>query len=166
MQFRYATWFDLLLLLFGAIAAIAHGAALPLLMFYFGDLVNTFISESITAQLIPVLQPMVPNDTVIDCSTLFNNTLTITDIIQMNFTEGMCLIGSDFINEINIQIFAFVGIGVGTFIAAYVQITFVQTAAERQIYKIRLKYYQSVLRQDIAWFDANPTGEIATRLSE
>ena len=43
---------------------------------------------------------------------------------------------------------------------------FYQTACERQLYKIRLNYYRAILRQDIGWFDGNPSGELASRLSE
>ena len=118
------------------------------------------------------------NLTYINCSSTFdlgNATfpglnvsapVTITDIIQVNFTQGMCLLDADFIREINSLTYAFLGIGAVVFVVAYIQISFFQTAAERQIYRIRLRYYQAVLRQDIAWFDANPTGEVATRLSE
>ena len=54
----------------------------------------------------------------------------------------------------------------GVFLASYIQVFFYQTACERQLYKIRLYYYRAILRQDIGWFDSNPSGELASRLSE
>ena len=165
-------------MLFGAIAAVAHGAALPLLLLFFGDLTNIFFSQSATIAIIDLLERVVDNTTSINCSSTFDlsnvpipgfnftTPVTITDIIQVNFTQGMCLLNDGFIGEINRQTYAFLGIGAAVFLVAYIQISFFQTAAERQIYKIRLKYYRAVIRQNIAWFDANPTGEVATRLSE
>ena len=41
-----------------------------------------------------------------------------------------------------------------------------QLAAERQVYKIRLLFYQAILRQNIGWFDSNPSGELSSRLTE
>ena len=179
MQFRYATSFDYILILLGTIAAIAHGTALPLLLLYFGDLTNIFISQSATLAAIDFLKQFMPNLTDVNCNSTFNasvppltlfnfsdTAVTITDIVQLNFTQGMCLLNADFIREIDKQTFAFLGIGAAVLILAYIQISFFQTSAERQVYKIRLRYYRAVLRQDIAWFDVNPTGEVSTRLSE
>ena len=143
---------------------MAHGAALPLMLLFFGDLTDVFINQAVTVFYIDLV-----NMTGIDCNStfLFNETLTtITELIQLNSPQGTCLLEDEFIREINTQTYAFVGIGVSVFILAYIQISFVQAAAERQVYKIRLEYYRAVLRQNIAWFDDNPTGEVATRLSE
>ena len=143
---------------------MAHGAALPLLLLFFGDLTDVFINQAVTVFYIDLV-----NITGVDCSStfLFNGfNTTITELIRLNSSTGTCLFEDDFIREINNQTYAFVGIGAAVFILAYIQISFVQAAAERQVYKIRLKYYRAVLRQNIAWFDDNPTGEVATRLSE
>ena len=157
-------------MLIGAIAAIAHGASFPLLWLFLGQFVDIFLSQAITVSVINGVE-MAANLTNVDCSTLVefdNNTmLTITQIIQTNFTTRYsCLLGNEFLAEVNIIVYEFIGVGLAALIVAYIQISFIQTAAERQVYKIRLRYYQAVLRQDIAWFDANPTGEVATRLSE
>lgn len=154
-------------MLLGAIAAIASGAAFPLLWLFLGSFIDVFIAQTITTTIFNELEMVMPNLTDIGCSTPieFNNlTVTIGDVIRQN--GSMCLFGSDFINEVNNITYAFIGVGFAALIVAYVQIAFIQTAAERQVYKIRLRYYRAVMRQDIAWFDANPTGEVATRLSE
>ena len=57
-------------------------------------------------------------------------------------------------------------ITVATFITAFFQISTMQLACERQVHKIRLAYYRSVLHQDIGWFDLNPSGELTSRLNE
>ena len=172
LQFRYATWFDLLLMLIGTIAAMAHGAALPLLLLFFGDLTNVFFSQAATIEISESLREVAEmNGTTLDinCTAnymIMNFTGTITEIIQLMNPQARCLLGGEFLEAINLQMYAFLGIGASVLLLAYIQISFMQTAAERQVYKIRLKYYHAVLRQNIAWFDANPTGEISTRLSE
>ena len=57
-------------------------------------------------------------------------------------------------------------ITVATFITAFFQISTMQLACERQVYKIRLAYYRAVLHQDIGWFDLNASGELTSRLNE
>ena len=63
-------------------------------------------------------------------------------------------------------IYLFLIITVGVFVFAYIQISSIQLACERQIHKIRLLYYSSVLKQEIGWFDLNPSGELSSRLNE
>ena len=148
-------------MLLGAIAAIAHGAVFPLLWLFLGNFVDVFIAQTATSTVYSRL-----NLTNASCSTPIDdfNNLTVGNLIRQN--GSTCISGDDFINEVNNITFAFIGVGIAALIVAYVQIAFIQTAAERQVYKIRLRYYRAVLRQDIAWFDVNPTGEVATRLSE
>ncbi|XP_071946246.1 ATP-dependent translocase ABCB1-like [Antedon mediterranea] len=39
-------------------------------------------------------------------------------------------------------------------------------ACQRQVNKIRKAFFKAILRQDIGWFDAHPSGELNTRLSD
>lgn len=64
------------------------------------------------------------------------------------------------------ELYIYVMISVATFVLAFLQISTMQLACERQIYKIRLAYYRAVLRQDIGWFDLNASGELTSRLNE
>ena len=173
-QFRYSTWFDRFLILLGTLAAMAHGACLPLLWLFFGSLTNTFISQSISVEFVSnysLLNLTIDCDSVIDFppvnSTL--NNVTITDVLQQGIGfsgEVKCLTGEDFILAINMDVLTFVFFGIAVFLVALSHISLFQMTAERQVYRIRKEYYRAILRQDIAWFDANPCGELANRLSE
>ena len=55
---------------------------------------------------------------------------------------------------------------IGTWIAGYLQCTFWSMSAIRQTHKIRLKYFQALLRQNIGWFDATMSSGLTTRMSE
>ncbi|XP_043365314.1 ATP-dependent translocase ABCB1-like isoform X2 [Dermochelys coriacea] len=56
------------------------------------------------------------------------------------------------------------GIGFGVLFAAYMQIACWTLAAGRQIKRIRYKFFHSIMRQEIGWFDMNDVGELNTRL--
>ena len=149
---------------------MANGASFPLLWLFLGSFVNTFSSQTVTTRFFRNISTEL-SLTNISCSTvLFGPTMNMTTVADFisTTTSGAfsCVTNDEFLISVNNIALAFVGIGLAAFLVAYIQISFMQTAAERQVYKIRLKYYRAVLRQNIAWFDANPTGEITTRLSE
>ena len=57
-------------------------------------------------------------------------------------------------------------IGFGVLVASYLQVTFWNLSAKRQARRIRLLFFRAALRQNIGWFDVNPSGELSTRLAE
>eukprot|EP00794_Sanderia_malayensis_P017701 gene17701-19469_t len=57
-------------------------------------------------------------------------------------------------------------IGVGTFVCAYIQTAFWSLAAMRQCHRIRVNCFQSIIRQEIGWFDVIDSGELSTRLTD
>ena len=81
-------------------------------------------------------------------------------------TDETFINGSGGVDGILWTIYLFLIVTVGVFIVAYFQISFMQAACERQVQKMRLLYYRSVLRQEIGWFDLNPSGEVSSRLNE
>ena len=58
------------------------------------------------------------------------------------------------------------GIGAIVLVVAYIQVACWQNASYNQSMKIRINLFQSILRQDIGWFDTHESGELNTRLSE
>lgn len=92
---------------------------------------------------------------------------TLEEVLKDSVSaQTTCLDNALFINEVNSQIYIFLGVAFGALLFAIAEVWFFQTAAERQVHRIRLRYYRAILRQDIAWFDTNPTGEVASRLSK
>ena len=153
---------------------MAHGACLPLLWLFFGSLTNTFIQQSASVNISTTYEQLF--NTSIDCNSVFDFPVmdvtvpnaTITGILRsFNFSDDVeCLLESNFLSAIDRDILTFVYFGIAVFLVAMSHISFFQMTAERQVYKIRLAYYRAILRQDIAWFDVNPSGELANRLSE
>ncbi|KAJ1961471.1 hypothetical protein IWQ62_003855, partial [Dispira parvispora] len=53
----------------------------------------------------------------------------------------------------------------GTFVAGMIQIFCWSYSAERQCRRIRERYYESILRQEMAWHDSSSTGDLTARIS-
>lgn len=160
-----------------------HGSAFPVVMLIFGQLTDSFIDQAITLELVQnntdivtgcLEQLLGPNvtgpSTRVDCDARFvsgNMSATLNDIIPGCFGEGrMCLDNSAFTDLIVTQCYIYAGIATAVFIISGLQSFLFQYVAERQIHQIRQKFYRAILRQDIGWFDANPSGELSSRLSE
>lgn len=174
---------------FGAVTGILHGGALPAFVEVFGEFLNIFIRQDVTysQSILDIVNGSV------DCSRVDPFNMDVVNTTQnLTFTaSGMtvvcsymvsvgsdirdlvaqcvqleCLDNDQFIQEVNVFVYAFLGIAVGVFTLAYFEISLFQTAAERQVKKIRLEFYQAIMRQEIGWFDANPSGELVSRISE
>ncbi len=92
---------------------------------------------------------------------------TLTGMLQFYFGFGaQCLDNALFTENMNKVIFGFAAIVLMAILLGSIQVSLFQTACERQIQTMRLKYYQSVLSQDIGWFDTNPGGEVCRCLFE
>ena len=156
----------------GSIAAILHGAALPALLFIFGIVLTAFTNQLISQLFIGLtggtLNCSASNLLPLpDCTLNITPATTYAEILQGCISsQTECLTNDDFLQIINTQVYIFLGIAGVVFIAATLQITLYQLAAERQVYKIRLLFYQAILRQNIGWFDSNPSVDIASRLTE
>ena len=93
--------------------------------------------------------------------------LNFDEVLALGVTElAICIDNTTFIRQVLIFVYIFIAIGVGVLLLGHVQVMTFQLACERQVFKIQRSYYRAILRQDISWFDDNPTGELASRLSE
>ncbi|XP_046365587.2 ATP-dependent translocase ABCB1-like [Haliotis rufescens] len=60
----------------------------------------------------------------------------------------------------------FVVLGVVALVTSYLGVAMWSWTSERQIHKVRVHFYRSVMKQDIPWFDIHKSGELSTRFSE
>ena len=162
-------------MLAGLVAACISGAAFPIAMNVFGDITNLFINHQFSRDVVNSILPPCPlNPTisilnvtggVVDCNTNYILPGCTFNLSQFISGQVMCLNNEDFISEINLQVYAFMGIAAGSFLFSWIHAWFFQMAAERQTHRIRLLYYRSVLKQNIGWFEENSSGEVSNRLS-
>ncbi|XP_010585594.1 ATP-dependent translocase ABCB1 [Loxodonta africana] len=137
-MFRYSNWLDKLYMLLGTLAAIIHGAALPLMMLVFGDMTDSFANLG-----------------------SLGSTANLSH--TANFSgENMF----DLEKEMTTYAYYYTGIGAGVLVAAYIQVSFWCLAAGRQIYKIRKQFFHAVMRQEVGWFDVHDAGELNNRLTD
>ncbi|XP_062035527.1 ATP-dependent translocase ABCB1 isoform X1 [Lepus europaeus] len=139
-MFRYSNWLDKLYMVLGTLAAIIHGAALPLMMLVFGDMTDSFSNAG----------NMIPANI---------SNLTISNISTSEIYERLE-------QEMTTYAYYYSGIGAGVLVAAYIQVSFWCLAAGRQIFRIRKQFFHSIMRQEIGWFDVHDVGELNTRLTD
>lgn len=64
------------------------------------------------------------------------------------------------------MMYLFGGLSLTVFVLGFIQVCTIKMAGERQIYKLRLVSFRSVLRQDIGWYDVTDPGELSSILNE
>ena len=88
------------------------------------------------------------------------------NLIQKFISHGINPNGFDIFKEMKVFALYYVFIAAGMLVCAFFQGAFWSLTAVRQIHKIRKKFFLSVLKQDIGWFDINESGSLSSRLSE
>ncbi|EGO23855.1 hypothetical protein SERLADRAFT_450147 [Serpula lacrymans var. lacrymans S7.9] len=144
--FRYSTRTELAMNAIGLVCAAAAGAAQPLMSLLFGRLTEDFVSFA--------------TDTI-----NFNNATASgnqTQIIQAQ--QILDVEGASFRRNAAADASYLVYIGVGMFICTYVYMYVWVYTGEVNAKRIRERYLQAILRQDIAFFDTVGAGEVATRI--
>jgi len=158
-------------ILFGTITAIAHGVMLPLQLVVFGRVTDSFSNQYLSRQIASEINSN-PNNITVSV-----NNLNCTELnIICNTTEretcgffvdnSLCTTSDDLIDEINIFVIYFCANALAAFICGWLHISLYQYACERQLNIIRKKFFRSILRQEVGWFDVNSVGELNTRLNE
>ena len=84
-----------------------------------------------------------------------------TEVLQGIFGDA-----DDFMDTMFGYTLFYIYFGLGTWICAWIQTTFLMAQASNQINVIRRKFFESILRQDIGFFDTNSAGELNTRLAD
>lgn len=168
-------------MLIGTLAAFLHGSAFPVAMVIFGDITDAFIDHARTITLYPLIQcsaeGTVSNLTMIssaptNCSDLYAlSTQNLTCLSYENVLESLvgqmvrCLPNDSFISVMNNLVYIFLGIAVLAFLFGVIQMWCFKVPSERQIHKLRLTLYGSIVRKDMGWFDVSDSGTISSHLT-
>ncbi|KZT11907.1 P-loop containing nucleoside triphosphate hydrolase protein [Laetiporus sulphureus 93-53] len=137
-MFRFATRREISMNIVGLVAAAAAGAAQPLMSLLFGNLTEAFVTFGTTAA-----EAKSGNSTA---------------------TDELPAAASHFRHTAANDASYLVYIGVGMFVCTYIYMTAWVYTGEVNAKRIRERYLQAVLRQDIAFFDNVGAGEVATRI--
>ncbi|KAG9148857.1 hypothetical protein Leryth_020822 [Lithospermum erythrorhizon] len=128
--FRYADWFDILLMVLGTIGAIGDG--------------------------------MSTNCILVFASRLFNILGYGANNQQHNIANG------NFMDEIEKCSLYFVYLGMAVMVMAFLEGYCWSKTSERQVLKIRYKYLEAILRQEVGFFDSQEgtTSEVTNSISK
>ena len=148
----------------GLITAILHGTLLPLLMIVFGETADAFSNEFITRDIARAVGMSVDN---VNCTDLYIICST-SEMERCGFfvESSLCATKDDLIEDINILVIYYCTLGVLAFVCGWLHVSLFQYACEQQLNIIRRRFFHSVLRQEIGWFDVNSVGELNSRLNE
>ena len=151
-------------MLVGVATAIVHGVGLPLLMVVFGETTDVFSNEFLTRDIARSV-----NESVDDLNCTHLNMICSTterDTCGFFVEDDLCTTSDDLVEEINRLVIFYCALGVTVFISGWLHISLFQYACERQLHVIRKKFFHSILRQEIGWFDMNSVGELNSRINE
>ncbi|KAI9224072.1 multidrug resistance protein 3 [Blastocladiella britannica] len=133
--FRYADGKDKVLMAFGLLSAIIFGTGLPMMTIVFGQITDSFTTYAKAVILTP------PGGIVDPAAK------------------------QDLEDKIVLSVIYFIVIGSVAFLCAYAAQALFMVAGENQAKRIRQKYIKSVLRAEIAYYDAVSPGDVTTRLT-
>ena len=139
--FRFATPFEVFIMIIGLILSSASGAAQPLMTLIFGRLTNTFNIYSVLVMQIQQEGGSTP--------------------------EALAALAdakADLKTEVGKDALYMMAIGLGMFVCIYIYMLIWNYTSETQSRRLRESYLRAVLRQDIAYFDELGAGEVATRI--
>ncbi|KAK8735748.1 hypothetical protein OTU49_005300 [Cherax quadricarinatus] len=156
--FRYSNLLEKWLMAAGVLAALIAGLCMPAMFILFGDVTNAFVYNDLLSSI-----DNTTNITLYIGDIPENVTLDVDEIIEM-IKEKYGI--KDFFEEV-------VRFGVGTIVIGaiqmvmgYIFVTAMNYAAEGQVYRLRGMFLQSILKQEIGWFDTHQTNDFASRVTE
>ncbi|KAK4057478.1 hypothetical protein OIO90_001547 [Microbotryomycetes sp. JL221] len=137
LLYRYATKYELALNAIGLLCAIAAGTTQPLLTVVFAGLTNSF------------------NE--------FGRAVGALDGTPA-MTEAFEQAKANLKSEVSTNVLYLVYIGIGMLVTTYIYMGAFVYTGELSTRRIRERYLEAVLRQNVAWFDKTGTGEITNRI--
>uniref|UniRef100_A0AC35FBA3 p-glycoprotein n=1 Tax=Panagrolaimus sp. PS1159 TaxID=55785 RepID=A0AC35FBA3_9BILA len=138
--FRYGNSFDFTLMIIGGLVAIVTGMGMPFLSIIMGNMSQSFINMTALIEI--------ENG---------NQNVTFDPSIHNYTTDKF---SDDVIDKVMWSVY----MGIGLFLSALIQVTCFLVASENMMHRMRLAFFKSVLRQNIAWYDINNSGTLATKL--
>ncbi|CAF1063871.1 unnamed protein product, partial [Brachionus calyciflorus] len=156
--FKFATRFDYVLIVIGSICAAGAAVVYPLVFLLYGRIVNIFIDY---------MKDSNSSYNSTNSSTSFYNFTTTTTTTSANTVKCLSLnpVDESSDSRMNSTIPIYVGFGFISVFLNYVAHVCWNTAGEKQIKKMREVLYKTIIRQDMAFFDKNSSGDLNSILT-
>ena len=161
LQFRFTTPMERALLICGVLLSIVHGFMIPVLFFVFGMALQHFGDHYNTYRYFDCINDENINcDLVQYCSTASNQ----TDCCMDDSVE--CITSHTLLDKLDIITVLCVPIAIVTLASSCIHASIFHYVGNNQMPRIRKKLFQSLVSQDIKWFDVNEPKEITSRMTE
>ncbi|KAL7719172.1 ATP-dependent permease MDL1 [Entamoeba marina] len=136
--FKYANVIDFILLGISIVASTTVGALMPMMMLVFGDMMDVFRIDSGSSTSDISLEEQ-----------YLNNQYLADDCLET-------------LGKLSLKMLYF---GIGSMIAGCLTTFCSFVLSQRQGIKIRNLYFQSLLRQDMGWYDLYESGELTSHIA-
>ena len=150
------------MIVMGTLMAVAAGAALPMHVIMLGSIIDFFIAHNISLDL----SEAAANTTGGMMRGYFCNmtdSSTSARLAQfLNSSDPGSLLQSQ-IGQFSLY---YIGLASGLLIASFISTLFWNLSAYRQTHRLRQSFFQTIMKQEIGWFDVNPSAQLNSRLSE
>ena len=143
-------------MLLGFVAATIAGSSLPLMFLILGFAVSEFTGYTIVTS-------------VTDSNTYYNNSLKNYFCNTTNqYSDYFTSTDPGLLLKDNVSVLSYYLIGIATalFVSSLVSNILWTFTSLRQTKRMRLAFLESVLKQDIGYYDVNSPTELPTRLAE
>ncbi|XP_052792991.1 ATP-dependent translocase ABCB1-like isoform X1 [Mya arenaria] len=177
--FKYATCFDKFCMILGTICGCIHGAAFPVMIIVFGEMINLFVTTGSIDDIVELLKScgglvalnVTGEDILNDPSLLYSNKDFIREYTTANCSSVVDLDATN--NDLQTKLLDtmqeyaiyFIIIGCSVIVLGYGQVMFWMIASEKQTHLIRERFYRNIMRQNIGWFDLHESGELNSRIT-
>lgn len=143
--FRYASKEDIILISIGSVFILYSSLNIPLVNIVYGLMMremNDYVARraSFSANSSSSAQPI-----------NFNGTLQDAQSIFIDNSYNLCMVVIMF--------------GVTRFVTLYLALLFFSIAASNQAKRVKKLFFEALLRQEVAWFERNRTGDFAIRIT-
>ena len=154
--------------------AVAAGTALPGHMLLFGDVIDLFIAHDIALQFLNATSALNSSMEMLNATNAIGGIMTgyFCNVTESSTSARL----AEFLNssdpggllqsEIGIFALYYVGLASGLLIASFIATLFWNLSAYRQTRRLRQAFFQAIMKQEIGWFDVNPSAQLNSRLSE
>ena len=149
------------LLICGFLLSIVHGCMIPVLFFVFGMALQHFGDHYNTYRYSHCIGDENINCSFVRyCSTVSNPTnCCLDDSIK-------CITNHSLLSKLDIITVLCIPIAIVTFASSWIHASIFHYVGSNQMPRIRKKLFQSLVSQDIKWFDVNESKEITSRMIE
>ncbi|XP_047524484.1 multidrug resistance protein homolog 49-like [Pieris napi] len=148
--YRYGKWYELLATTMGVLMGVLSGGGVCYNLAQFGELSTAFVERTAQQDQLSSYLPL---------TSLFGGGRRLNNASHEENMEALVEDGKAMAIGLFVSVFV-------SLVLCFISVSLISWSALRQITRIRLMFLQSVLRQDMTWFDTDNEFNLASKMSE